>query len=165
MSVCAKIVRRRRQPLNSSVRALLKRRTKIILISALTLPFAGLGALEVADRSENPGRVAYMLNIPLPPESLRVSVCESGPWTDVVITCAIEINPTEFPLLLRGYAFSNAQSNESSHSLGGGIPKVGPEFTVATQYSVEPASFKNGGMVRVFADAENRHAIVDLYIE
>ena len=143
----------------------MERRAKIVLISALALPLVGLGALEVADSFGNPGRVAYMLSIPSPPDSLRVSACESGPWTDVVITCAIEISPNEFPLLLRGYAFSKAESNQSSHSLGDGIPKIGPEFTVATEYSVEPASFKNGGMVRVFADAEYRHAIVDLYIE
>jgi len=127
------------------------------------MPLLGFGALKVSDRFGNPGRVASMLNIPSVPASMHVSACESGPWTDVVITCAVEIDPAEFPLLLKGYTFSDAPSNESSYSLD--LPKVGPEFTVANEYRVEPVSFKDGGAVRVFADAAGRHAIIDFFRE
>ena len=141
----------------------MERRTRTILFVALGAPLLGIGVLCATDHLRNPGRVAYMLNISAPPQSLKVSACESGPWTDVVITCSIEINPVEFPLLLKGYSFSEASSNESSYALD--LPKLGPEFTVASDYSVWPTSFKNGGSVRVFADAESRRAIVDLFIE
>jgi hypothetical protein len=127
------------------------------------LPIIGVGAVAVTNYLGNPSRVAYALNISSLPRSLRVIECGSDSWADVVITCAVEVDPTDFPLLLKGYAFSKVTSEESSYSLG--ISKVGPEFTVATEYRVEPASFKYGGAVRVFADAGSRHAVVDLYIE
>jgi hypothetical protein len=141
----------------------MERRTKTILFVAFGVLLLGISVLWATDGPRNPRRVAYMLNISLPPQSLRVFACESGPWTDVAITCSIEISPAEFPLLLKGYSFSEVPSNESSYALD--LPKLGPEFTVASEYSVWPAAFKNGGSVRVFADAESRRAIVDLFIE
>jgi hypothetical protein len=145
------------------VRALLKKRSRILLISVITLAVVGIGSAVLVSHLGDPKRVAFMLNIPSTPKSLSVSECESGPPTDVVITCAIEIDPTEFSLLLKGYTFSKSPSSDSSYALG--VPKLGPEFTVANEYLAKPSSFKHGGSVRVFADAANRRAVVDLYIE
>ena len=141
----------------------MKRNTKLFFIAAVTLSLIGVITAVIATRSDDSKRLVFMLNIPSVPESLRVSSCESGPWTDVVITCAIEVDPAEFPLLLKGYTFSKSESNESSYTLG--VPQLGPEFAVAGKYEAKPASFKNGGMVRVFADVLNKRAVVDLYIE
>ena len=141
----------------------MKLTTKLFLIAAATLCLVSIVSALIMTRTSDTKRVTFMLNIALAPESLRVTACESGPWTDVIITCAIEIDPVEFPMLISGYTFSQSESNESSYTLG--IPKLGPEFTVATKYQAEPASFKDGGAVRVFSDAANGRAIVDIYIE
>jgi len=62
-----------------------------------------------------------------------------------------------------GYSFSQTPMDGTSYAIG--LPKIGPEFPVAEEYSVQPASFEHGGFVRVFADKERRRALVDLYIE
>jgi hypothetical protein len=94
---------------------------------------------------------------------LQVFECESGPPTDVVITCAIEIDPREFPLLLNGYAYSQSQIDGTSYS--NTFANVGPEFSVDVEYIVRPTTFKDGGSVTVLANHDRNHAIVDLYIE
>lgn len=139
-----------------------QRPARIILLIVLA-PLIALGLLFLADRHRNPGRVAYMLNIATPPSSLSVFSCESDAWTDVSMTCAIGIDPQQFGQLLSGYTFSESPSQESSFSLG--LPKVGGEFIVAAEFKAQPASFKDGGMVSVFADAQREHAIVHLFIE
>lgn len=140
-----------------------RRRALALAVAAIGAVVIGGAVLSIVDHVGDPRSVAWMLNIPAPPQSLRVFDCESGPLTDVVITCAVQIDPREFPLLLKGYAFSSEPSKETNYSLG--APKIGPDFDVETEYKVEPTSFKDGGSVRVFVDADKRHAIVDLYIE
>ena len=104
-----------------------------------------------------------MLNIPVPPKSLHAIECESGPITDVIITCAVEIDPREFQLLLKGYDFSRSSADMLSYKLD--LPKVGPEIRVAVEYQVFPAKFKDGGAVTVYANAEKNRAIIDYYSE
>jgi len=139
-----------------------QRPTRILLVTVLA-SLAAFGIFVLTDHYRDPGRIAYMLNISTPPSSLSVSSCESDAWTDVSITCAIRVDPQQFPQLLSGYAFSESPSEESSYSLQ--LPNVGKEFTVAVEFKAQPASFKNGGMVSVFADAQREHAVVHLYIE
>ncbi|HWQ94610.1 MAG TPA: hypothetical protein VN418_03805 [Gammaproteobacteria bacterium] len=115
------------------------------------------------DIYRQPQMVARILNIPSPPGSLRVVECESPVTTDVLTTCSVEISPDDFPLLLVGYHFEQIPAKGTSHTLG--LPKVGPEFAVDVEFSVQPAEFKHGGFVRVLTDKDRRHAIVDLYIE
>jgi hypothetical protein len=138
-------------------------------ILALSAPLAAVILIAAAEvisiREENRERVAWMLNIAKPPPSLRVSDCESGAITDVVIVCGVEIDSAEFSLLLEGYAFASEFSGGKSSALGLGVPEVAPEFDVATTYTVIPPSFKDGGSVQVFVDAEKRRAIVDYYKE
>jgi len=139
-----------------------QRPTRIAFVTVLLLLVA-FGIFMVTDRYRDPGRIAYMLNIAAPPSSLSVSSCESDAWTDVSITCAIQIDPKQFGQLLTGYSYSESPTQESSSSLG--LPKVGSEFVVASEFQAEPASFKDGGMVSVFADAQREHAVVHLFIE
>lgn len=141
----------------------MQRRTRNTLIASLGLVVAIVVTLKAIEIHGNPDRVAYILNIASLPKSLRVLECESGPPTDIVITCAIEIEPQDFPLLLKGYQFSKLRYEGTSYALD--VPKVGAEFPVAIEYCVRPVAFKDGGSVKVFVDKENKHAVIDLYIE
>jgi hypothetical protein len=104
-----------------------------------------------------------MLNLDAVPDSLMVASCASDAWTDVSITCAIRIAPDEFPLLLRRYEFRHSEAAQSSFSLG--LPKLGDEFSVAAVFEAEPPSFKDGGSVSLYVDAEQERVLVHLYIE
>jgi len=134
----------------------------LAVITGLVL-MAGIG-LWTYDWYRQPSVVAEILNIPSAPKSLRVVACKSPFTTDVLTTCSIEITPSEFSALLLGYKFTRSPINETSYTLAA-VPKVGPEFPVTVQYRVQPVSFKYGGSVTVFANAERDRAIVDLYIE
>lgn len=104
-----------------------------------------------------------MLNPDAAPDSLMVAGCTSDAWSDVSITCAIRIAPDQFPLLLRGYELTRSQLEPSSFSLG--LPKLGDEFSVAGAFEAEPSALKDGGSVRLYADAEQERVLVHLYIE
>ena len=119
--------------------------------------------VRIIDSYQNPSRVASMLNIPAPPKSIQVIERESGRISDVIVTCAIKINPNEFPLLLAGNEYSENPYFGTSYSLK--VPKLGPEFPVAKQYISYPPELQRGGRVRVFTNREKSSAIVDLYIE
>jgi len=141
----------------------MKLRTKYLLIGTVLFIVVAFGTISIIDTYQNPTRVAYMLNIPAPPKSIHVIGCETGNITDVIITCAVEIDPSEFPLLLAGHTYTEHQDSGTSYTVG--IPKLGPEFPVSKQYISYPTEFKNGGAVRIFTDREKKRAVVDLYIE
>ena len=130
------------------------------LLSALCLAVI---VLWLIDYLRQPQMVANILNIKTPPKSLRVIECESPITSDVLTTCSIEISANEFPQLLAGYNFEIIPISTTSHKLG--LPKVGPEFEVSIEYSVQPKEFEYGGFVRVITNNEKNHAIIDLYIE
>lgn len=125
---------------------------------------AAIAIAKVIDIYERPKRVASILNIPALPPSTRVVDCNAAfiP-TDVVDTCSIEIDPKDFPTLLRGYQFSESPTKETSHSAV--FTKVGPEFPLAAEFTAVPKEFKHGGHVKVFADREQKRVVIDLYIE
>jgi hypothetical protein len=136
---------------------------KIAGIGIALIACAGIYfSIEFYDRYKQPQRVAWMLNIKAPPASLRVTDCKSGPWTDVVITCAAEISPADFPLLLAGYKYEMESTSGFSHDFWG---EVGTPFTVNAKYQAEPASFKHGGSVTVLADEAKKNVLIDLYME
>jgi len=142
---------------------LMRKKTKTILIVVVGICVVAYFVIKAIDKHHNPERIAYMLNIPAPPKTLHVFECESGPITDIVITCAIEINPLEFPLLLKGYAYTQSPIEGTSYTAGN--TKIGPEFPVSEEYIARPATFKDGGQVTILTDKERKRAIVDLYIE
>lgn len=107
--------------------------------------------------------VANILKIKSPPPSLEVVDCESPFTTDVLTTCMIKIAPNDFPKLLSGYQFEETDTQGTSYSIV--FIKVGTEFSVSTQYSVEPNEFEHGGFVKIFTNADRNMAIIDLYIE
>jgi len=120
--------------------------------------------LHMVDINGRPQRVAFMLNIPSIPKSMRVIDCSSSLIpTDIVIICAIEIDPQEFPHLLKGYEFTKSAINGTSHTQIS--EKVGKEFPVAFQYIAKPKDFKHGGQVTVFTDTYMKRALIDYYKE
>jgi hypothetical protein len=120
--------------------------------------------LRVVDINGRPERVAFMLNITSTPKSMRVIDCDSLLIpTDEVIICTIEIDPLEFPHLLKGYEFTKSAINGTSHTQIS--EKVGPEFSVAFQFSATPKDFIHGGQVSVFTDTEMKRALIEYYKE
>ena len=158
---------------------------RYLLISACVV-FGGLTpACEVGVRQS---AVSRMLHLEAPPPSLRVVACEDGEsFTDVVMTCSIEIDPKQFRSLLSGRRYAKRVVSGTSHlvkatlvpPLPNGVnfvgldTSVGPEFEVTSAYLAEwpplgetkDSEFPYGGYVRVYADPENRRAIVDYYRE
>ncbi|TSK04681.1 MAG: hypothetical protein FPO08_19245 [Geobacter sp.] len=123
-----------------------------------------LALIKAIDIQQRPKRVASILNITSLPASTRIIDCkDSFIPTDVVVTCSVEVNPRDFPNLLRGYKFVETPTNETSHTAV--WTKVGPEFPVTTEFTAEPKEFKHGGSVKIFSDQERKRAVIDLYIE
>ena len=142
----------------------MKRRWKKILAWIGGIVVVALVVIEIIDIQRRPKRVASILNIPSLPTSARVIDCKDDLIpTDVVVTCSIEMDPKDFPNLLRGYKFIETQIKETSHTAV--RTKVGPEFPVTSEFTAEPKEFKHGGHVKVFADRERKLAVIDLFIE
>ena len=123
-----------------------------------------LVVIKVIDIQQRPKQVASILKVSSLPTSIKVIDCKDAfiP-TDVVVTCSIELDPKDFPDLLRGYKFVETPTKETSHTAVS--TKVGPEFPVTTEFTAEPKEFKHGGHVKIFADKERKRAVIDLYIE
>ena len=147
----------------------------VALAAAIGALFAGCWIRDFFDPRHG---VARILNIPKPPRSLRVIGSESTGFTDVMETISIQIDPREFPLLLKGYPFEETRVKGTSHSLTTSDHEfeanVGPLFDVTTQYEVfyspfggrsNPEEFEDGGFVRIYTDETRHHAVIDLYIE
>jgi len=142
----------------------MKRKWKKIIAWIVGIVVVSLVVIKIIDIQGRPKQVASILNIPSLSTSVRVIDCKDAfiP-TDVVVTCSIELNPKDFPSLLRGYKFVETPTKETSHTV---VPtKVGPEFPVTTEFTAEPKEFKHGGHVKIFADQERKRAVIDLYIE
>lgn len=142
----------------------MKRNWEKILAWIVCIVVIALVVIKVIDIKHRPKRVASILNIPALPTSARVIDCKDALIpTDVVVTCSIELDPKEFPNLLRGYKFVETPTKETSHTAVS--IKVGPEFPVTTEFTAEPKEFQHGGHVKVLADQERRRVVIDLYIE
>ena len=142
----------------------MKRKWMKILAYIGGVVVVALVVVKIIDVKERPKRVASMLNIPALPASARVIDCkDTFIPTDVVVTCSVELNPKDFPNLLRGYKFIETPTKETSHTAVS--TKVGPEFPVTTEFTPKPKEFKHGGHLKVFADQERKRVVIDLYIE
>ncbi|MBA3035125.1 MAG: hypothetical protein FP814_01395 [Desulfobacterium sp.] len=142
---------------------ILKRSSKILIV-ALGVIIITIVIVKVIDDHEAPNNIAKLLNISPTPKSLRLLDCSSV-WvpTDVVVICAIEIDPKDFPRLLEGYEFIQVQADGTNYS---NIPdKVGKDFPVAYNYVAYPKNFKDGGQITIIADQDKRLAIIDYYEE
>jgi hypothetical protein len=109
--------------------------------------------------------IGSLLRLESVPASLRNAKCESWGFTDGLTICAFEIDPADFPALLRGWQFDQTPASGSSYSFVNG-PRLDPEFSVAAQFSIlNPPAFPHGGRVLLVADASRSRAQVDYYEE
>lgn len=108
--------------------------------------------------------VASLLRIDQAPSSLTNVECESWGMTDVLTTCAFDVDPADFPMLLAGWQFSEQLASGGSHSFANG-PRLRPEFAVTTEFAVNPTEFKHGGRVSLVTNARRSRAQVDYYEE
>jgi hypothetical protein len=132
---------------------------------ALLLLLAGADCAALFHQTRPERLIGSMLRLESAPRSVRNAECESWGLTDVLTTCYFDINPAEFPALLRGWAFRQHPSGGGSHSVASG-PKVGPDFTVATEFYVQnPPEFPNGGHVILVVDGSRTKARLDYYQE
>ena len=106
-----------------------------------------------------------MLNINNYPHSLKVIKCESPFTTDVLITCAIEIDSNQFNQLLTGYKFERDKTKSTSFKVVG--PNLVKEFEVTDEFSVYPDTkkFKDGGSIQLFTNKQQNKAIIHYYVE
>lgn len=108
--------------------------------------------------------VTALLRLDESPSSLRNVECESWGFTDVLTTCAFEIDPSEFPELLTGWRFAESAASGQSYAYAGG-PRVGPAFAVAREFSVTPREFVHGGRISLVTNAQRTRGQVDYYEE
>jgi hypothetical protein len=135
-------------------------RLSVLFFLVLGLIIAGVWIIDVYKR---PAMIASILKIDKPPNSMMVHGCSYPITTDILTTCAISIEPSEFNLLVAGHEFEVIESSGSSYNSVG--PDVGKEFEVDVEYSVQPKEFKHGGFVRVIVNKERGYALIDEYIE
>lgn len=132
----------------------------VLFLLVIGLLITGIWITDVYKRSE---MIASILKIEKYPDSMKVHGCSYPITTDILTTCAISIDPSEFNLLLAGHEFELLESGGSSYNSVG--PNVGKEFEVEVEYSVQPKEFKYGGFVRIITNKERNYALIDEYIE
>jgi hypothetical protein len=125
--------------------------------------FCGILVLNHLDRLKNPRRAAFILNLPILPHSARNFDCSSGAITDVIITCAFEIDPQEFDRLLTGWSFRERWATGTSADYAD-YASVGPVFEIARWLKARPG-FKHGGYIELLSNRENTLVIAKRYEE
>lgn len=141
----------------------IKRSIKILaLIVGLVL--AAIIFIGWLDMRANPDRVAFMLNIPSLPESVKVSDCHS-PFvaTDLLLMCSLTVDQEDFPSLLEGFDYQKTVIAGTSHSLT--KESLGPDFIVEFQFVANPKRFEHGGQVILLVDKKMNHLLIDYYEE
>jgi len=134
---------------------------KKIFLSIIVMVFIFIG-WNIYNENEN--LTKGILNIKSVPSSIQNIECDSWGFTDILTACVFKINPTQFPLLLKGWNFTKTNVNYSySHDIGG--PKLGKNFLINESYIVHPKDYIHGGHVRVSTDKNNSNVIIDIYIE
>jgi len=79
----------------------------IFLAGAAVFGWGGTKVLNHWDRNKDPDRLAFILNIPQIPPSVRSLDCNASATTDVIVTCSFEIDPRDYDKVLAGWQFTN----------------------------------------------------------
>jgi hypothetical protein len=132
--------------------------TAIPAVAALLVCYKVIQDMNADDHLKNPERVAFILNRPNIPQSVRDIECSATAITDVMISCAFRVDASEFDKLLVGWDFKSEKVSGSGRNFGRDAP-VGPEFKAVIRHFVEPESFEHGGRVDVVTD-EDRILVV-----
>ena len=146
------------------------------LMVILTL-IAGVGVLYAMDHMDYflRQRMAALLNLDTAPHSIHHVSCEDWGFSDVLVTCYFSVDKKDFPILLKGYSFGRTIGNKLSshdHNISSG-PKVGPEFTISSGYTVNPKPyqkngyklFAHGGTISLYTNDQNNQVILNFYEE
>ncbi|OWW01855.1 hypothetical protein ATY81_23150 [Rhizobium sp. R72] len=118
--------------------------------------------MNTLDGLKDPGRLAFILNLPSLPPSVRDVDCSSDAITDVIISCAFAINPKDFEQLLAGWELDEPASGTGSYL---DYPNLGREFDIGVRYRVQPPSFERGGVVELLSNADKTRAVASRYEE
>ncbi len=79
----------------------------IFLVGSAVFGWGSTKALNHWDRTRDPDRLAFILNISQIPPSVRNLDCNANAITDVIVTCSFEIDPREFDKVLSGWQFED----------------------------------------------------------
>jgi hypothetical protein len=110
--------------------------------------------------------VGYVFGLDSVPWSVSAADCESLGYTDMLLTCSFEIDPSDFPRLLASerYELDPVPGYERVHEFPMSAD-LGPNFEVTLHYSAVPKGVAHGGAIEVFADRDKRHVLAHIYIE
>ncbi|MGC3980198.1 MAG: hypothetical protein QM808_02970 [Steroidobacteraceae bacterium] len=110
--------------------------------------------------------VGYLFDLNTVPWSVSSADCASLGFTDTLVTCAFEIDPSDFPKLLVSEPYTLEETPYYKHAHDHPMSEnKGPNFEVAWHYLGKPKDAPNGGSIDVLADKEKRHLLAHLYIE
>lgn len=130
-----------------------------IFIGIITLVFFSFW---IYDWYHRPEKIASILNIDSPPNSIHSIRCKSYFTSDVITECAFQVDPNEFNTLLVGYNFQKKKRSANSLVITNIIKE---SFSVAYEFFAEPEEFKYGGYIKVYSNTKHSKVIIELYIE
>lgn len=131
---------------------------------AVALAYGFVLHMNDRDHLKNPARIAFILNLPELPSSVRDTECSARAITDIIISCAFKIDPTDFELLLRGWEFKTEKISGNGREYGMDAP-VGLDFKAVTRHFVHPTSFKHGGLVNLVTNQERSLVVANRFEE
>ncbi|MBZ9789976.1 hypothetical protein K9B32_07510 [Rhizobium sp. 3T7] len=92
------------------VRELKFRYGLIFLAGVAAFGWGSTKVLDHWDRNKDPDRLAFILNIPQIPPSVRNLDCNANATTDVIVSCSFEIEPREYDKVLVGWQFTDKEA-------------------------------------------------------
>ena len=138
-------------------------RALVLILAGSAVLWGFAKVMNSLDGLKDPRRLAFILNSPSLPSSVRDVDCSSDAITDVIISCAFAIEPKEFDRLLVGWKFDQQASGiGTSYSK---YPNLGHEFDIRIRYQAQPPSFKHGGVVELLSNADKTRAVASRYEE
>lgn len=132
----------------------------LVTIGALAFGWIGIQVLNHRARLKDPARV----NIAELPLFVGNIACSATEITDLIVTCAFEVDPVEFDKLLTGWQFDKRDVAGNSSHFPTDAP-VGPEFDVSVEYRIESAIFKNAGQVNLVSNLNRSLVVANRYEE
>ena len=136
----------------------------ISVVCASAFAYIYIQRINARDHLKNPARIAFILNLPELPSSVRDTECSARAITDIIISCAFKIDPTDFDLLLRGWEFKSEKIRGNGRTYGMDAP-VGPDFEAVTRHVIHPGSFKNGGLVNLVTNRDRTLVVANRFEE
>jgi hypothetical protein len=136
----------------------------VSVVCVVAFTYGYIQRVNARDHLKNPARIAFILNLPELPSSVRDTECSARAITDIIISCAFKVDPTDFELLLRGWEFRSQKISGNGRSYGEDAP-VGPDFEAVIKYVIHPGSFKNGGLVNLVTNQDHSLVVANRFEE